>query len=278
MNDDLNFHQHQRREAFARYGLCMYHIQCVERTLSLIIAGTEASNRKLSPSQFVYELDITQNNTFGKLLTLIKEGKTQIDSDIISKLELALKERNRIAHDYWWEKAVSVTKLAGLQEIIEELANLTNFFADLDKVLMVTHQNQYHILGITKEQVELILEEFRKLDSIEFPKERMLNKTEEIVKISKYFLDDKNTKFIPILTFKDESIWTFGDKGLYRINTDLINSDKIKNYEKYQKQIPCEIVTKINLKTPWNYSYKMPNGKLLKVAREPGESFMFSME
>ncbi|WP_205267927.1 hypothetical protein [Leptospira chreensis] len=254
----------------------MYHIQCVEKTLSLIIVGVEASNRKTTSNQLSYEIDIVQNKTFGNLLTNLKNTKTKINSDTIIKLELALKERNRIAHDYWWEKAVTISKEEGIQEIINELSELTDFFINLDKELMIFHKNQYNIFGITEDQVNSIKQEFEKLDKIEFPKERILNKTETVNKVSKLLVDENNKIYIPIFYFIDDSTWTFGDNGLYRIYIDS-KSSKLYEYKKFQNFFPCEISTKINFNSPWNYTYKMTNGKILRISKESDEGFEFTI-
>ena len=37
--DDLDLNSKQRREVFARHGLAMYYVQCVERSLAILISS-----------------------------------------------------------------------------------------------------------------------------------------------------------------------------------------------------------------------------------------------
>ena len=111
----LDTNAKQRRETFARYGLAMYHAQCVEKSLAILVSMV--FNKEFLPSDPKRREEIQEElfaRTIGRLVTRMKKQISvpphldQTLEDARQKEELA---RSRIllgtggrGYDYPWTK------------------------------------------------------------------------------------------------------------------------------------------------------------------------------
>jgi hypothetical protein len=89
---------------FARFGLATYHLQCVERSFAIWITLTSTKNQLISGDQLDYEMSEEFQHTLGQILARLEELPEKLPSPNREKLFTALKYRNHLIHDYWWEK------------------------------------------------------------------------------------------------------------------------------------------------------------------------------
>lgn len=72
--EELDLNAQLNREAFATYGLAMYHAQCVEKTLALLVSSVFNKKFILStPEERESFYEKTFDKTFGQLLNKLKE-------------------------------------------------------------------------------------------------------------------------------------------------------------------------------------------------------------
>ena len=75
--EELDENAQQRRETFARYGLAMYHAQCVEKSLAILVSTV--LNKEFMPSDPGRREEIQDevfSKTIGKLLTRMRKQVT----------------------------------------------------------------------------------------------------------------------------------------------------------------------------------------------------------
>src|SRR5665647_507557 len=134
-NVTLDPESYRIREVYAYFGLTMYHIQCLERTLSMLGATVYNSNADhITRSQFDSILEVNFKKTLGQLIAQIKKSVDLSDS-FENKLADALKKRNFLAHHYFWKRAMKFSHTRGQEEMLAELIQLSGYFKDVDREL-----------------------------------------------------------------------------------------------------------------------------------------------
>ncbi len=124
---DLNdLVEEQVKEVYARYGLAMYQAQCVERSLAILLATEYGPGiQKITRTEYDKLLESLFKKTLGALLTeLRKSGVVSLNFE--SDLSNALKQRNWLAHNYFWERAGHFMTIKGRSMMIEELTKNAN--------------------------------------------------------------------------------------------------------------------------------------------------------
>lgn len=161
--EQVNLDSEQVREVFARFGLAMFLTQALERQLAIFLASKHGESQGISRAQFDSLLGSNFQQTLGKLVRDLQEHKVSIPSNLQQDLENALKQRNWLAHHYFWVRAVDFTNGNGRIRMIEELKAKAHFFEQLDQLLtkMTKEWGQRH--GITdevlQEELERLLED-----------------------------------------------------------------------------------------------------------------------
>ena len=92
--EKLDFNSQQRRETFALYGLAMYHAQCFEKSLVIIVST--AYNKKYFKSDFEQREDLFNNSfkkTAGQLVSKLKE-MVRVSDDLENILVKAVNKSN----------------------------------------------------------------------------------------------------------------------------------------------------------------------------------------
>jgi len=141
------------RETFANYGLAMYHAQCVEKSLAILESSVfnkefhkSAADRRAAIQDEVF------TKTVGRLLNRLKQQIT-IPPNLDKTLAEALKKRNWLAHDYFWERAGHMLTPRGKEKMIEELTSLSEYFSKLDAHLTKISEKWLKKIGISEETI-----------------------------------------------------------------------------------------------------------------------------
>ena len=122
----------ERREVFALFGLASYHAQCLERQIGTMLSTCYSREfAAASPEQ----RDLIFNDHFAKTLgSLIRklEGTIKVPPNLNQSLQAALKKRNWLMHDYFYERAAHILSSRGRHEMMSELTDLYKEFSRLD--------------------------------------------------------------------------------------------------------------------------------------------------
>lgn len=177
-DDTLDTESYRIREIFAYYGLTMYHIQCLERTLSMLgstVYNPDADH--ITRSQYDAILEDNFKKTLGQLISTIKKS-IDLPEDFEKKLTDALKKRNFLAHNYFWERAMKLSHTRGQEEMLAELTQLSTYFEDMDRELDLVLRKWGNAKGVTDDTIyqvmgDMLLSEIKDIDDDEAVKQVM---------------------------------------------------------------------------------------------------------
>jgi hypothetical protein len=147
-NADLN------RETFALYGLAMYHAQCVEKSLAILVSSVfnkEFHNSNANKREEIQKEEFAK--TMGRLLNRLKTQIT-IPPNLEKTLVDSLKKRNWLAHEYFWEKNLQMHTTTGKKKMIEELEGMSDFFSKLDAHLTKISENAMKKMGVSEKEID----------------------------------------------------------------------------------------------------------------------------
>jgi len=177
-DDTLDPESYRIREVYAFYGLTMYHIQCLERTLAMLAATVYNLNADhITRSQFDSILEGNFKKTLGQLISNVKKS-VDLSDDFEKKLSDALEKRNFIAHHYFWARAMKFGHTRGKEEMITELSQLSAYFEEMDKELSLVLRKWGNAKGVTDNMIyqimgNMLLSEIKDIDDEETVKQAM---------------------------------------------------------------------------------------------------------
>jgi len=146
--EELDENARQRRETFARYGLAMYHAQCVEKSLAILVSSV--FNKDFLPSDTDRRGEMQNevfSKTIGKLLTRMRK-QIALPSNLDRMLDDVWEKRNWLAHEYFWVRAGELMTTRGRNKMIEELTELSDFFSKVDARLISIYDKWTKRVGI----------------------------------------------------------------------------------------------------------------------------------
>jgi hypothetical protein len=152
--EDLDADAQQRREMFALYGLAMYHAQCIEKSLAILVSSVlnveflSADGKRRAEIQ-----DEVFSKTIGRLLTRLR-GQVQVSANLNRLLDEARQKRNWLAHEYFWARAGEAMTPRGRRRMIDELTELSGFFSKVDTRLTSIYERWVKKIGIPQSAID----------------------------------------------------------------------------------------------------------------------------
>ena len=135
------------KEVYAQFGLASYMAQCLERTLATVIVFVQREHSSLKELDEI--LSAMHKRTMGQLL-----AKVSAPSGLEDDLDEALRKRNWLIHNYFWDRAADFMSHAGRQKMIQELVETRNLLENCDDALQELCDEKFKQLGITEAKVE----------------------------------------------------------------------------------------------------------------------------
>jgi len=140
------------KEVYARFGLAYYESECLHRELCMILAFSSFQN-KLNITRPRIEEKLV--DAFSLTLGQVKDSLKNILPDVLYlKLENAVKQRNFLAHHFWFERIHLMSNTKGLRQILEELSTLSGSFSKLDKQVSNYSKSKLHQFDLTDEMIQ----------------------------------------------------------------------------------------------------------------------------
>lgn len=146
--EELDAEAQQRREMFALYGLAMYHAQCVEKSLAILVSSV--LNTEFLSTDIKRRVEIQDDvfsKTIGRLLTRMRK-QVRVSANLDQMLDEAWQKRNWLAHEYLWARAGEAMTTRGRYKMIDELTELSGFFSEVDARLMSIYERWAKKIGI----------------------------------------------------------------------------------------------------------------------------------
>jgi hypothetical protein len=142
--------EEEYKEVYATFGLAVYLAQCFERQLAITLSTVCGSDpHMVLRSQYDDLLSKNFKKTTGQLLHKIKEGIT-VPDELTTDVEEALKKRNFLMHNYFWERAVQFTTSEGRQKMIHELQDACALFQKVDSYFETITKEWGKKYGVTE--------------------------------------------------------------------------------------------------------------------------------
>jgi len=251
---ELDIKSQQIREVFANYGLALYQAQCLEKQIAILLGGKyEIKPQKLTRYRYDEILDSHMEHTFGKLVHDL-QSKMNLSSDINNKLELAVEQRNWLAHFYWWDRVSEFNYHNGRELMLDELKKIATLFEELDEYFVAIAKNWLNDIGVTQEI----------LDTCQTELLAKPTPTREGKRKLKYFYKPGDARGTVIFELDDHTYWTLCDCGLTygmaNIAVDHLIPDK-----KFAGKLPASINPKPRDAANWNYRIQLSTGFYIRV-------------
>ena len=123
-------------KVYALYGSAVYHAALLEKGIAKILSGNNSLNlEKISKQRYEYFFDDNLNNSFDRLITILS-SKLLLDSTLEIKLKEALRTRNWLAHQYWWDRSSELESDQGRERMEKELNEIIDLFCELENVFL----------------------------------------------------------------------------------------------------------------------------------------------
>lgn len=143
------------KTVYATFGLAFYYAQCVERSLSILLATKYGPGpTKITRTQYDELLQKLFSKTFGGLAKHLREtvGTPEEFEDTLTE---AIDKRNWLAHHYFWERAGHFVTEEGCFFMISELEKVADFFIAFEQQLDSITKQYIGQHGITEEMLAL---------------------------------------------------------------------------------------------------------------------------
>ena len=131
--EGLDSESAQIRDVFAWFGAAVFQAQGLERQLAINLAAHYGTDPAIvTKADFDELLEMLFSKTLGSL-TQSATDLPEITTSERNELEEALRKRNWLAHNYFWEKAIDFLSESGRASMIEELRDAAHQFEQLDR-------------------------------------------------------------------------------------------------------------------------------------------------
>jgi hypothetical protein len=156
---------YDEKEVYAFFGLTSYSAQCLEKSL-VNLAFTYHLSEKGILNQGEWDLlfESINKNTFGRLLNIVK-NQFSISSIILAELSEALKKRNWLAHDFFYDNAAKFSSETGRKDMIIDLSELIKLFNKTDQYIERIYMHIWAKFGLTQEAVDLEIDKMKRENS-----------------------------------------------------------------------------------------------------------------
>jgi hypothetical protein len=258
---------HQIRDVFAYYGCAMYCAQVLEKTIGIMLSGVYAP---VSPEQMskYRHTDLMQEHlkmTLGRLLAALQEQATPEDiGSIEDKLDIALKKRNWLAHDYWWDRAVEFSTFDGRERMLVELEECTQLFEGVSRALKQIASLFLHSKGVDLQTEMAVLLSTGYTPTMPFA--RKLNKREKLISVYKYHrqVGDSIVE-TPLFELEDHTFWTLCEVGLTHGPTE-VEPSSVTTIPEIQRLLPVDINPRPKGAASWSYTIELKDGYYIWVS------------
>ena len=120
-----------RDEVLLVYGRAVYLASVLEKRIAAVVSGGDASALgRMGRERYAFLLDEKWDGRFRRLVDSLA-GKMSVGGQLETDLRAALKNRNNLLLEFWWEHADELETQEGCRSLHEYLAMQCALFNDL---------------------------------------------------------------------------------------------------------------------------------------------------
>lgn len=261
--------EYQIREVFAYYGRSMYLAQTVEKGLTQLLIG---NHNRLTKDRYDELLAEKSQLTFGQIKRELINNKVFCE-DILNKIDSFHKNRDWLAHNFWWDRALEFFRDDLRYKLIVELDKLTFEFNELHNIIQIYTKAYLKNYGL--DLIDLV-QEFSLLESSpKTPLICQLSKNETINGIFTY--TSIENVVVPIFLLENKFYWTLCEIGLTQFRNEDIEED-INPINELQGIFPIkQFNPRPKIRAYWDYDLELKkNGYFIEIKpSEIDRSFVF---
>jgi len=256
----------QIRDVYAHYGHAMNQAQNVEESLAILLAVSFESNPMTA---WDYDARIAANfqANFKDLVTRFAANLRGSDhGQLLKHLEKAAKDRNELAHHYFWHKASEFFTSSGRAVMIDELSSIAERLELLDRKLSELTRETVAKRGLTKQVLDAITEtevaQLRSGAGESYRPERV-PKTIEIVSAYEW-RTDSTVRCALVLASREGKYLILGEYGLC-FGPQNIPPKQLVAKKGFGRALPASVDPRPKASVPWNYGITLANGYVLRA-------------
>lgn len=160
-------HEEQVKEIYARFGLVIYQVQCLEHGLvnALVVLDLIPNERHKARSKPEWESLVDSfmgtkfELTLGKLIKALAVAAV-VPDDLGKNLASALKLRNYLVHHYFRERSEAMLNVSGRRGMFDELVEWHSKLSKVDDELSLIVSPAASRMGITPDVEGRLFKEF----------------------------------------------------------------------------------------------------------------------
>lgn len=261
----------QIREVYAHYGLAMYYAQVLETEAWIALSMIKESDPSVITSwRFEEALEEAAALTMGQAVAKLIES-AEVAPPLQQMLPAAVEKRNWLAHRYFWDRCVELANERGRAAMIDELAELADWFQEMDMQLSALTRRMTTGRGIalTDDAIELHLSKLLSGMASPTSTRRKLRKTETLVKVYRYTCVDSATgtsTTFPLFQLSDCTFCSLCHCGL-TYGPESVDPDRLTPLDDFDDLLPAEVTIKPKGASNWNF--RIPLGTAAEICVEP---------
>jgi hypothetical protein len=255
------------KETYALFGLAYYYSEVLHRSLCIYDALRKSSPRAGMTRPRVDELLHTSYSmTLGQVAENLDGA---FDPDLSKRLREAVKDRNFLAHHFWFEQCHLMPSKEHLLRLQADLHWYRDLFNELDAAVTEVMNPLLRSVGVTDESLAVAMNQLLSgaPEQSILPRRRLL-KQETIVKIWNVPVDDASSL---VFETSEGLLWQLCDVGLGWTGFERVTDDWKEN-EILKPHLPATINPRPPSSSFWNYEFLLRHGKKLKVSKSEKES------
>ena len=260
------------RELYAKFGLAYYTSECLHRNLCYISAIYDLPSRDfITLSRLEERLTVAFSLMLG---VIAKKLENVIPNELNDELQKAVKFRNFLAHNFWYERANLMFSATSVCKLIDELDDYVAIFSRLDDLFVVWFKPKLEELGLTDDKLQEALQRIlageseEPLPNIKLVREmeKKLSVRQQLIRVWEYIIDDARRQLI--FELADGSLWQLSDVGLgwtrsQKIDPTWTEQPLIKPF------LPAYILPRPKSNAAWEYEFALSDGAILWVKPVP---------
>lgn len=267
--DTLSPESQRVRDVYAHYGLVMYLAQNAERALSMILA-LEGQSQHITRWDYDARLAENYQSTFGGLVSKFIALPIALSSGLSDRLQRASLQRNDLAHQYFWDRAIQFASSGGQLKMIAELKQLEAEFTALDDdlglIVDAFLQGRGDSVDDFHTRAEVSIHAFLSGTQTPHNPASVPNRIE--VMAAQVWRVDPGEPGNLVLISSDGRYLVPGERGIC-YGPISVPTGVTSRALSFDKAFPVQINPRPKTTVPWNYGIPLANGHVLRAETKP---------
>jgi hypothetical protein len=267
--DELSPESQRIRDVYAHYGLAMYLAQNVERGLSMVLA-LEGQGPHMTAWDYDARLAENYRSTFGGLVSKFIASPMAASSSLIPRLQRANDQRNDLAHQYFWDRAIQFAASDSQAEMIAELkqmeAEFTSLDDDLGEIVNSLIRDRGQDVDSFHSRVEASLNAFLSGAQTPHNSESVPNPV-EVMAAQVWRVNSDEPGNLVLISSEGRHLVP-GERGIC-YGPPSVPPGVTARTLSFDKAFPAQINPRPKTTAPWNYGIPLANGHVLRAETTP---------